>query len=68
MVGLYEPKFPPVNDEVPVHVPVASGVPPKEENKLTDGPFEQTVIVPFVPAFGGVAQGPDIIIAPQTPE
>ena len=68
MLGLYEPKFPPVNAEVPVHEPVASGVPTKEENKLTDGPFEQTVIVPFVPASVGVEQGPDITIAPQTPE
>jgi hypothetical protein len=52
VTGLYVPKFPPVSADGPDHIPEEDGLPPSDENKFPDEPFEQKLEVPFVPAFG----------------
>jgi len=54
VTGSYVPRFPPVKAEGPDHVPVADGLPPSDENKFADAPFEQKFAVPLVPALGAV--------------
>jgi hypothetical protein len=53
VTGLYVPRFPPVSADGPDHVPEEDGLPPSDENKFPDEPFEQKLTVPSIPAFGG---------------
>ena len=52
--GVNVPDEPPVSAEGPDHVPPEFGVPPNKENKFNAASFEQTVVLPFVPAVTAV--------------
>ena len=52
VAGSNVPLSPPPSAEGPVHVPPASGVPPRKSNRSADASAVQNVAVPFVPASG----------------
>lgn len=50
LAGLKVPRFPPLKAEGPLQLPEADGEPPRIENKFTELPELQRVVLPLVPA------------------
>ena len=46
--------MPPATGEGPLHVPPASGLPPSCASRPTAAPLLQSVVLPSVPAVGGL--------------
>lgn len=68
VAGFNVPRYPPVVDEGPLHVPVVPGVPPNDENKLNEDAPAQEDTVPFVPALAVLTTVTAAVAKPEQPQ